>query len=149
MTLIARLLGPAEYATYMSWRADAELAARLSIGSSWFAYVSETPGVYAWMIFDDELPVAVVQFGADPFPSLSVAINPVLRGRGLCRPVLRFVLDLPELEPFEMVYGFVEPDNSASLRCAAALGEIDETPDDDGLLRVTFSRSAVASQAPI
>ena len=142
MTWTIRRLGIPEYMIYLAWFNDAELSRRISITPTWFEYVTQTPGVFSWMIFRDQMPAAEVSFSEQPFPSLAIAMNPILRGQGLCASVIRLVLDLPELRPFDQIYGFIEPDNSASLRCVekAGFSRISDTPDDDGMFEFVFTR---------
>jgi RimJ/RimL family protein N-acetyltransferase len=142
LTWTVRKLGFPENAIYQSWFADEELSYRISITPTWFDYVTQTPDVFAWMIFQDQMPAAVVQFGQQPYPALAISMNPLLRGQGLCITVIRLVLDLPELRPFDKIYGFIEPDNIASLRCVekAGFSRISDTPDADGMLEFVFTR---------
>lgn len=142
MTWTVRKFGVSEYAIYQSWFSDEELSRRISITPTWFEYVTQTPGVFAWMIFRDRLPIAEVSFGEQPFPALSIAMNPALRGQGLCVPVLRFVLDQPELRRFDAIYGFIEPDNLASLNCVqkAGFSRTSDKLDEDSMIEVVFSR---------
>ena len=142
MTWTVRKFSLAEYAIYQSWFADEELSRRISIAPTWFDYVTQTPGVFAWMIFQNKMPAAVIQFGDLPYPALAIAMNPILRGQGLCAPTLRFVLDQPELRRLGRIYGAIEPDNFASLNCVrkAGFSRTSDELDDDGLIPVVFSR---------
>lgn len=142
MTWTVRRLGISEYVIYLSWHDDAELSSRISITPTWFDYVTHTAGVFAWMIFHNQMSAAVVSFDEHPQPSISIALNPILRGKGLCVPALRLVLDQPELRSFDAIYGFIEPDNIASLRCVekAGFSRISDFPDADGMFEVVFKR---------
>ena len=94
--------------------------------------------------FHNQKPVAVVQFGESPCPALSISMNPLVRGQGLCLHVLRLVLDQPELRRFRAIYGFIEPDNLASLRCVENAGftRVSDRPDIDGMFKVVFTRQS-------
>ena len=149
MTWTVRRLGIPEYTIYRSWFDDAELARRISITPTWFEYVTQTPSVFAWMIFRNQIPAAVVQFEEQPYPSLDIAMNPVLRGQGLCACVFRLILDHPVTRRFDKIFGAIEPNNFASLNCVRTVGfsRISNALDDDGLIEVVFSR--VASDRPV
>lgn len=142
MTWTIRRLGIPEYTIYLSWYYDAELARRMSITPTGFEYISQTDGVAVWMISRNQIPASVVQFEEHPFPNLSISMNPVLRGQGLCASVLRLVLDLPALRRFDKIFGAIEPDNFASLNCVrkAGFSRMSNELDDDGLVGVVFSR---------
>jgi RimJ/RimL family protein N-acetyltransferase len=150
LTWTVRKFGISECAIYRSWFDDPELARRISITPTWFEYVTQTPGVTAWMIFRDQMPVAVIQFEEQPYPSLDIAINPVLRGQGLCASMIRLVLDLPELRRFDKIFGAIEPDNFASLNCVLKAGFYRTSGglDEDGLIEVVFSRASPDTTVP-
>lgn len=150
MTWTVRKFGISEYAIYRSWFDDVELARRISITPTWFEYITQTPGVTAWMIFRDQMPVAEVSFGEQPFPSLAMSMNPILRGQGLCASVIRLVLDLPELRRFDKIFGAIEPDNFASLNCVlkAGFNRTSDSLDEDGLIEVVFSRASADTTVP-
>lgn len=150
MTWTVRKFGISEYAIYRSWFDDAELSRRISITPTWFEYVTQTPGVTAWMIFRDQMPVAEVSFGEQPFPSLAMSMNPTLRGQGLCASVIRLVLDLPELRRFDKIFGAIEPDNFASLNCVLKAGfyRTSDGLDEDDLIEVVFSRVSADTTVP-
>ena len=75
---------------------------------------------------------------------LGISINPVLRGQGLCVTVLRLVLDQAEVRQFDAIYGQIEPDNFASLRCVkkAGFSRVNDLPDADGMLEFVFTRQS-------
>ena len=150
MTWTIRRLGIPEYMIYLAWFNDAELSRRISITPTWFEYVTQTPGVFSWMIFRDQMPAAEVSFSEQPFPSLAIAMNPILRGQGLCASVIRLVLDLPELRRFEKIFGAIEPDNFASLNCVlkAGFSRTSDGLDEDGLIEVVFSRVSTHITVP-
>lgn len=142
MTWAVRRVGIPEYTIYRTWFEDAELSRRLSITPTWFDYVTQTAGVDAWIIFRKQVPAAVVQFGEQPRPAIAIAMNPLLRGQGLCISVIRLTLDQPELRHLDAIYAFIEPDNLASLRCAekAGFSRVSDVPDADGMFEVVFTR---------
>lgn len=96
------------------------------------------------------MPVAEVSFSEQPFPSLAMSMNPILRGRGLCASVIRLVLDLPELRRFDKIFGAIEPDNFASLNCVKKAGfcRTSDGLDEDGLIEVMFSRASPHTTVP-
>jgi RimJ/RimL family protein N-acetyltransferase len=94
------------------------------------------------MIFRNQMPAAVVQFGEQPRPAIAIAMNPLFRGQGLCVSLIRLTLDQPELRHFDAIYGFIEPDNLASLRCVekAGFSRVSDILDTDGMFEVVFTR---------
>ena len=102
------------------------------------------------MIFRDQMPVAEVSFSEQPYPSLAMAMNPILRGQGLCVSVIRLVLDQPELRCFDKIFGAIEPDNFASLNCVlkAGFSRTSDRLDEDGLIEVVFSRVSADIAVP-
>jgi RimJ/RimL family protein N-acetyltransferase len=151
VTWIVRKLGIPEYAIYQTWFNDAELSRRISITPQWFDYVTQTPGESAWMIFRDKTPVAVIQFGEQPRPAMSLAVNPLLRSQGWCVQVIWLALEQPELQRFDAIYGYIEPDNVPSLRCVERAGFVrtSDEPDEDGLFEVVFNRASVDLPGPL
>ena len=63
MALTFHSVGEPVFEILKTWFADPELIRRIEFPTArWFDYVRHTPGVYAWLIFDENTPVAHVQF---------------------------------------------------------------------------------------
>ncbi len=71
-----------------------------------------------------------------PTGSIAFAVDPTLRGRGLCRAMLGALMRRPELRPVAVFEAGVEPTNVASRRCLEAAGFRlrSREPDFEGML---------------
>lgn len=66
MTLTFHTLGEPKLEVLRTWFTDPELARRISFPTiRWFDYVRPTPMVYAWLIYDEDIPIGQVQVDID------------------------------------------------------------------------------------
>ena len=122
-------------AIYGSWFSDDELRHRIEPPTRrWFDYVRHTPGCFAWLVHEEDIPVALVQLDTDSGGNGSVAlvVRPDLRRRGYGTRVLRALLQRPEVLALGCVEAEVEVDNLAGIRCAEAAGFVRQGPEADG-----------------
>lgn len=81
--------------------------------------------------------------------SLALVVAPDSRGRGVGRRVVTAMWELPEMIQVKSVFGSIDADNPASLRCFAGAGAtITTEPDRDGMLRAEMERPAIKSTEP-
>lgn len=98
-----------------------------------------------WVVEEDCKHVALLDIEVynDRTASLAIVVAPDQRQRGVARCILTAMWDLPALATVNSVFGCIDAGNEASRRCFAAAGFIvDDTPDHDGMLRVTAARPA-------
>jgi RimJ/RimL family protein N-acetyltransferase len=139
-------LDEAGLSTLEAWFRDAELRRRMG-GSlplgRWFAFMRSEPGYLAWMAQEEHFPVGMVSLETSPDETASVGliVKPELRNRGYGKRILREVLSRAEVAPLRALEVGVEADNSAGLRCAAAVGFSGWTsePDADGFLTFVYA----------
>jgi RimJ/RimL family protein N-acetyltransferase len=130
-----------------SWFKNDELQRRYDRPTdTWLEYVRNEPGVYAWIIYEDEVPVSHLQLDteAEGTGYVGLVVKPELRNRGYCKRILRALLDRPEVLQLNRIVGTVEADNVASHRCVEAVGFVQQgnEPDEDGFLVFVYSREA-------
>lgn len=133
-------------ATLEAWFEDAELRHRYSRPTpGWLNYVRSEPGVYAWMIHENDVAVGHLQLdvGTSGTAHLGVVVKPELRGRGYGKRILRALLDRPEVSHLDQIVGEVEVDNVASRRCLEAVGFVQQgrEPNGDGFLSFIYTRT--------
>jgi RimJ/RimL family protein N-acetyltransferase len=143
--LTFRTIDPTTLRELRTWFADPELEHRVSYPTDqWFAYVTETPDVFAWMIFDGDMPVGMSQVDLAPESRayFDFAVKPERRGQGYGWRILQQLVRQPELSTTTALLGYVEPDNTASRRCLLAAGyhNPSETPDADGMIEYIYQR---------
>jgi RimJ/RimL family protein N-acetyltransferase len=128
---------PAHAATLRGWYAGGEMLRWLG-GCPQLERKAMTHLGFA--LLDDERMVALAVCEPDedePFCTLTYAVAPTLRGRGLGRELLSRLTDHPALAGFERVDAHVEQTNRASTRCFEAAGWRElGTPFEDGELCV-------------
>ena len=130
-----------------SWFADAELARWVDFPSRrWFDYTMGQPASYPCVAYEGEVPVGFVQYDTKPDGTASFLyyVRPDLRNRGYGRRILWAMLAAPELAGVDVVWCGVDPDNTASLHCLAAVGftRVEPYPGDPSLLKVSRDRAA-------
>ena len=128
---------------YESWFSDAELRRRIEPPRvNWFRYVSNEPGVHAWMIREAGTPVGHIQLDVSPDQagSFSIVVKPQLRGRGLGGRIMRIFLARPEVMRLRRLEAGVEQDNLAAQRCLRTAGFTQEgiAPDNEGFLTFAY-----------
>jgi RimJ/RimL family protein N-acetyltransferase len=130
-----------------SWFEDEELQQRYDRPTdTWLEYVHNEPGVYAWTIHEDGVPVGHLQLDIEGEDTgyVGLVVKPELRNRGYCKRILRALLDRPEILQLNRIVGTAEADNVASHRCVKAVGFVQQgnEPDEDGFLVFVYSREA-------
>jgi L-amino acid N-acyltransferase YncA len=95
-------------------------------------------GKHIWLAFAAERPVGLVtvECYTDRSAELSVVVDPLQRGLGLCRHIVQAILDLPDMEDVDEVRAAVQPENQASVRCFESAGFVaaSREPDDENNL---------------
>jgi RimJ/RimL family protein N-acetyltransferase len=145
MDLTFRIIAEQEYQLLKTWFDDAEMEQRLSFPTDqWFDYVRQTPGTYAWMIFDADMPVGYVQLGIeeDKRAYLAFGVKAEWRGKGYGRRILQALVNRPEVAGLASIEGGIQADNISSQRCVIAAGfrAQSETPDADGFINYIYCR---------
>lgn len=134
-------------ALLQSWFADQELKRRLDPPTErWLEFVSTDPNQHALIAYEDDLPVGFVQYEneSDGTIAFAFAVRPDLRGQGYGKQVLRALLASPELAGVGEVWGGVERDNIASLRCLTAVGFVAEPyPEEPSTVKLVYRRQPV------
>lgn len=125
------------------WFHDAELSRRVSAPTEhWFHYVTAEAGNFAWIVYEDQQPVGLVQLDTCPdrTGSIGLTVNPRLRSRGYGRRILSAFLRQEAAQRLEKIEACIEIDNIASLRCFQASGFTAQNskPDGDGLVTYTY-----------
>jgi RimJ/RimL family protein N-acetyltransferase len=133
------------------WFQDAELRRRIQPPTPlWFNYVSNTPGCYAWMVYDGDVAIGQLQLDtyADNTGSIGLVVNPQLRNQGHGKRILRSFLQRSEVTRLERLEVTIEPDNIASLRCFHKAGfiQVSSEPDGEGFLH--FAYNCAQSERP-
>jgi RimJ/RimL family protein N-acetyltransferase len=111
----------------------------------WFHYITNTPNVYGWIVYDGDQAVGYVQMdvieeGRVGCPMIIVRAD--LHGHGYGTQMLRDLLLRPEVSRLERVEAEVEIGNVASERAALAAGfqRANEAPPTDGFIKFVYSR---------
>lgn len=118
--LIFHRLDKAEMCLLSTWFEDVELRRRIQPpATEGFTYVSQTPGLYAWLVYDGSIAVGQLQLDtySDDTGSLALVINPPLRHQGYGQRVLRAFLARPEVKSLQQLKATIAPDNAAALQC--------------------------------
>ncbi len=146
--LVFAPLNESGFRMLQTWFDDTELQRRYSYPTQqWYNYVQNEPGVYAWMILEDDGMVGHLQLDVkeDGTGYIGCYVKPDLRNRGYGKRILHALCARPEATRFHRLVAGVEPDNLASIRCMQAVGFIQGTvePDEDGFIRfvLDFERS--------
>ncbi|MFZ6031390.1 MAG: GNAT family N-acetyltransferase [Chloroflexota bacterium] len=132
------------YPVYESWFSDSETRRWLQPPSKRLLdYVTKTPGVFCWMIQDEDQMVGYVQMDRQPDGSaaISYAVNPQLRQRGYGKAILQALLQRSEARQFTVISAGTEVENVASQRCLASVGFSlpQAVPDAGGFLNFVYS----------
>lgn len=140
-----RLIDEEGLAEYETWWTDAELRRRIERPTRvWFDYVRQTPGCFAWLIYEDGSLVGQVQLEPylEQIASFGLVVKPELRGQGYGKRILRALLERDEMAPYARLEVTIEPDNTASLRCFESAGfrQQEGGPDWEGFLHFVFVR---------
>ncbi len=130
---------------FQSWFESGELSAISYPTQEWFRYVRSSPGVCAYMVYEDGTPVGEFQMDVAMKQGVSVGyialvVNPGLWNRGYGRRLLRAFLARPELSALNRVVAKVAPGNTASQHCLAVAGFVqqDIEPDEEGMLTFAY-----------
>jgi predicted acetyltransferase len=131
-------MGETEFQIFRSWFVDEELRRRISLPDRhWLDYVRYEARVYAWLVYEDGVPVGQVQLDVDATQSgyVGMAVNPGFRRQGYCKRILRALLLRPKVLSLVSIEAGAEMDNVPSQRCLLA---VSEEPDEDGFLQFTY-----------
>jgi RimJ/RimL family protein N-acetyltransferase len=133
-----------------SWFSDAELRRRYGFPTpAWFEYVSNQAAVHAWVIWDGELAVGVLQLDAlaDQTGHMGFYVKPALRGRGYGKRILSDYLSRMAHGNLNRIIAEAECDNLASHRCLLTTGFVQDRADEDGFIRFVYkARESVGQQ---
>lgn len=125
------------------WFKDKELILRLG-GTlplhQWFQYVIGNPNYYAWMVYENNVPVGQINLEIyDDFSAfVSILTNPKLRNRGYGKRILEMLLNRQELSIVKIIKVEIEPDNLASLHCFKKVGFIEEGINNEGYINLAL-----------
>lgn len=142
--LTFRILDEVELPQLNTWYQDAELRHRIQPPTPlWFNYVTQTPGCYAWMVYDDHVAIGQIQLDtyANNTGSMSLAVNPKLRNQGHGKRILRSFLQRPEVTKLYRLEIGIQSDNIASLQCFRKSGftQVSSEPDEQGFLHFIYN----------
>lgn len=141
-----RSLTESDLPSLRKWFRDRELARRISYPTdSWFTYVTSNPQVRCWLAQSHERMLAMMQVDEsdDGTGYIDIALNPVLRGRGIGRAVLSAFLRGPG-GSYPALEAYVEPDNAASIATFASCGFLVQLlPEADGMRRLVHSKTVL------
>jgi RimJ/RimL family protein N-acetyltransferase len=146
--LIFRPLDEITLRLYLAWFQDAELKRRIQPPTQqWFNYVSHTPGIYAWIIYENDLPVGQLQLDTytDHTGSVGLVVNPAVWNQGYGQRILEAFFQRVEVACLAQVEAAIEADNLASLRCFQKAGFIQDRPepDEEGFLHFSYRPGAL------
>jgi len=135
-------LDEASYRTLLSWFDDPLL--RRWYGpptDTWLHYVHNEPGVYVWMVHENQTPIGHIQMDIheDGVGYIGFIINPGLRNQGYGRRMISEFLGLPEISRTSRVIAEVEVENYASINCLLAVGFIVENPQPNEQGFISYS----------
>jgi RimJ/RimL family protein N-acetyltransferase len=126
------------------WNQDEELRYRICFPTlHWFDYVTTEPTEHALIAYEGDEAIGSVQWALqeDGTVGFDLAVRPDIRGQGYGRRVLHAFLQLPELAAVPILWGGIEPDNEASLRCCRAVGfTIEPDPEDPSMMKAVYRR---------
>jgi RimJ/RimL family protein N-acetyltransferase len=142
--LTFRLLDESGVRLYQTWFEDVELSRRIEAPTpQWVDYVTSTPGIYAWIVYDGDSAVGQVALDTDSDLKgyFSLVVKPALRNQGYGKRILRAFLQQPEVTQLKELEATIEPDNGAALRCCQHVGfvQVGSAPDEEGFLRFIYS----------
>ena len=128
---------------YHTWFQDTELRRRIEPPTlQWFNYVSNTLGIYSWILYDGNTPVGQLQLDtyANNTGNVGLVVNPKLRNQGYGKKILKALLLRSEVTRLDQLEVTIEPDNLASLRCFQQTGFIQASvePDNEGFLHLIY-----------
>jgi RimJ/RimL family protein N-acetyltransferase len=104
----------------------------------WFEYVRHAPGVFAWMVYENDAPVGHIQMDIqEGMGFIGFLVNPELLRRGIGKRMLTEFLNLPEAKSAGRIIAEVEEENVASIRCLLSVGFTHDTvvSKDPGFIR--------------
>jgi RimJ/RimL family protein N-acetyltransferase len=137
---------------WSSWFDDPAIRRWLSPPSrDWLSYVQNEPGVYAWMVHDNRIPVGHLQVDIheDGVGYLGFAVNPELRRQGYGKRMLVEFLGRPEIAQVSMIIGEVESGNVASTGCLRSVGFTqDNSSTEEGFVRYVINLPMKTSGLP-
>jgi L-amino acid N-acyltransferase YncA len=140
-----RRFDDAAYLAYTQWFTDQDTAHWVQPPTrQWFAYVSDTDGVYAWGIYKEDELIGVVQIDRTEAGTgaICIVVNGRYRRQGLGRLILASILAQPEVKDLRKISAEIDPENLASLRCFSAAGFVQACaePNEDGMLVFVYNK---------
>lgn len=132
-----------------AWFADSILRRWYSLPSyKWLEFVQNEPGVYAWMVYDHDIPVGHMQVDIEENGTgyIGFAINPELRRHGYGKQMLAQFLKRPEIGQVTKIIGEVESGNIASMGCLLSVGfrQDQALSTEEGFLRFVIHPKGAA-----
>ena len=106
------------FGLYCTWFQDTELKRRIEPPTQqWLNYVRNMPGIYAWIIYEGNIPVGQLQLDtyADHTGSVGLVVNPTLRNQGNGKKILKAFLKRAEVTRLAQLEVTIEPDNEGFL----------------------------------
>jgi ribosomal protein S18 acetylase RimI-like enzyme len=143
MSLTFHILSEHQLALFKTWFTDPAIKQRIAFPTDqWFDYVRSTPDVYAWMIFDGEIPVGYVQLDVegDNCGSAAFAVRSEYRGQGYGKRILSELVNRQEVIGLNSIEGYVEVDNISGQQCLISAGfqQVNTLPDKDGMIKFVY-----------
>lgn len=126
------------------WYKDQEVLKRLGGTlplNRWFRYVEQNHNYYAWIVYEEIIPVGQValELYPDCSASVSILINPSYRNNGFGQKILKALLQKTVLSTVQIIKVSIEIDNVASLQCFKKVGFIEEGVDSDGMIALSYT----------
>jgi RimJ/RimL family protein N-acetyltransferase len=147
MRITFTLLADSDVSDLERWHEDPELRRRYG-GDGWptklLKIMRGDPNRHCFIAWEGSRKVGYVDFEIIPKENLGhigLIVDPLLRGSGYGKQILRAVLNLPEISSVTEVRAGIEKDNIASIRCFLGVGfrQLDELPDHEGCLNFSIT----------
>lgn len=125
------------------WFKDAEvykwLSGKLPL-KRWYKFVNKSSNYYAWIVYEQEIPVGQisVEIYPDHTASVSLLTNPSLRNKGYGKRMLELLQNRKELDAVQIITAGIEVENIASIRCFKKVGFADEGIDSDNIMNLSI-----------
>jgi len=122
------------FLTYQSWFVDKGLLRWIEFPTlTWLEYVMNTPGIFAWIIYEEDIALGQIQLDTDKsgVGYVGIVVNPEFQNRGYGKSVLRTLLNRKEVKSLKRIEASIEPDNIASQRCFSGVGFVLQMPEQD------------------
>lgn len=135
-----RVFRESDIVTIKGWFEDAEVQRRLEGMqplSEWYNYVASKEDYQVWTALDENkqpIGIVMVEQESNYVGYIALVINPILRGKGYGKALVKKVMSLPSTQSIKKWIANIETDNIACLKCFESVGYSFENsiPDEDG-----------------